>query len=408
MSDMRSATSSFGFAKNYWSIRDLARKRLPRGLFEFIDRGSDDELALSNNVRAFDRIKFRPQTLRDVSRRSAHLELFGEEIAFPVAVAPTGSAGIVWHHGELALARAAAAAGIPFSLASRSMTSVERIAREAGGSLWFQLYILKDRELTYQVTERARAAGFTGLIVTADTPTNPSREYNERNGFSIPFKYSARGITDMLLHPHWLMDVVGRYYRDDGLPRFENMPGSPRISQGLSPEAMLCDDLTWGDVVELRNRWPGTLMIKGILHPNDARRAADSGADAVIVSNHGGRNLDSSIAPIDALPAIVEAVGSRITVLVDSGIRRGSDIAKALALGAKAVLVGRATLYGTAVAGELGARHVLDNLKREFLYTLATLGCRSPHELNTDILANDNLVRRSSRSVVSQTDENFL
>lgn len=371
----------FRFAGDVDAVRELARRRLPRGLFEFIDRGSDDELAILNNRTALDRIKFRPRVLTDVSGRSAQATVLGRPAAMPLAIAPTGSAGIVWFQGELELARAAAAAGIPFTLANRSMTAIETIAAEAGGDVWFQIYPLRDRALTYELVARAAAAGARGLVVTVDTPLSPSRDYNERNGFSLPFRSTARGVVDILRHPRWLAGVVGRYHRHGGLPRFENLPERRRISGGMTAAAMLCDDLTWADIDEFRRRWPGKLIVKGLLHPEDARRAVACGADAVVVSNHGARNLDGTLAPIDALPDIVAAVGQRAEVFMDGGVRRGADIAKAVALGANCVLVGRA-----AVAGQSGAAHVLGILQRELLYTLATLGCRSLADLGPDIL----------------------
>jgi isopentenyl diphosphate isomerase/L-lactate dehydrogenase-like FMN-dependent dehydrogenase len=395
---MRSAEQIFGHAKSSASIRELARKRLPKGLFEFIDRGTEDEFAIVNNCQAFDRIKLKPRVLTDVSSRNSSTTLFGESLGLPLAIAPTGSAGIVWYQGELELARAAAAASVPFTLATRSMSSIETIASEAGGNIWFQLYILKDRSISYQMAERAWASGVKTVIITVDTPTSPNREYNDRNGYSLPFKYTRRGVIDILTHPRWLIGVIGRYYRNGGLPRFENLPGAARISEGLSTSAMLCDEITWDDIKEFRKRWPGNLIVKGLLRPEDAQRAISCGADGVIVSNHGGRNLDSSIAPIDALPAVLDAVGADRPVLMDGGIRRGSDIAKALALGAKAVLIGRPTLYGLAVGGRVGATHVLDGLKREFLYTLAMLGCRNVEDLSPELLdlAQNQIGERSS------------
>ena len=392
----RTADQIFRFANSVDSVRELAKRRLPRGLFEFIDRGSDDEVALINNRAAFDRVKFRPRTLIDVSARSSETVVLGQTIGMPLAVAPTGAAGLVWHKGEMALARATAAAKVPFTLATRSMSAMEDIASEAGGVLWLQLYTLRDRSSCYAIIERAWKAGFQGLVLTVDTPTNPSRDYNERNGYSLPFKYTVRGVTDILRHPRWFAGVIGRYWRDGGLPRFENLPGRRTIAEGMSPTEMLSDNLTWADIEEYRKRWPGKLMVKGILHPDDAKRAAMLGADAVIVSNHGGRNLDGSMAPLDALPEVVDAVGNRAEVFVDGGIRRGADVAKAIALGAKCVLIGRPTLYGTAVAGELGATHVLNALRREFLYTLATLGVPKVAELSRDIIHAPHLVARGT------------
>lgn len=395
----RSAASIFRFANSVDSVRELARKRLPKGLFEFIDRGSDDELAILNNRAAFDRVKFRPRALVDVSGRSAETTVFGQTIGMPLAVAPTGAAGLIWHKGEMALARAAAAAKVPFTLATRSMSSMEDIASQAGGTLWLQLYTLRNRQECYDILARAHKAGFQGLVLTVDTPTNPSRDYNDRNGYSLPFKYTARGVIDILRHPRWFAGVIGKYWADGGLPRFENLPGRRTINEGISPTQMLSDDLTWRDIEEYRKRWPGKLMVKGILHPEDAKRAAALGADAVIVSNHGGRNLDGSMAPLEALPDVVDAVGNRAEVFMDGGIRRGADIAKAIALGAKCVLIGRPTLYGTAVAGELGATHVLNNLRKEFLYTLATLGVPKVSELSRDIIHAPHLAAPATQAM---------
>jgi isopentenyl diphosphate isomerase/L-lactate dehydrogenase-like FMN-dependent dehydrogenase len=396
---MRSAASIFRFANSVDSVRELARKRLPRGLFEFVDRGSDDELAIVNNRVAFDRVKFRPRALVDVSGRSSETTVFGQTIGMPLAVAPTGAAGLVWHKGEMALARAAAAAKVPFTLATRSMSAMEDIAAEAGGILWLQLYTQRNRDECYAIVDRARKAKFQGLVLTVDTPTNPSRDYNERNGYSLPFRYTVRGVTDILRHPRWFLSVIGRYLRDGGLPRFENLPGRRTIAEGMSATQMLSDDLTWRDIEEYRRRWPGKLMVKGLLHPDDAKRAAMLGADAVIVSNHGGRNFDCSMAPLDALPDVVDAIGHRAEVFMDGGIRRGADIAKAVALGAKCVLIGRPTLYGTAVAGERGATHVLNTLKRELLYTLATLGVPKISDLSRDIIHAPHLPPRTPQQM---------
>jgi isopentenyl diphosphate isomerase/L-lactate dehydrogenase-like FMN-dependent dehydrogenase len=368
------------------AVRGAAARRLPRGLFEYVDRGTEQEIALSRDRPAYDRIALVPRVLVDVSERSTAQTILAREQAMPLAIAPTGSAGLVWHRGEVALARAAAAKGVPFVLATRSMASIETIAAEAGGTLWLQLYASADRAFSRGLLERAAAAGFEALVVTVDTPTTPRRDYNEVNGFSIPFRPTVRGISDMLRHPRWLYGVIGRSLREGGLPRLENMPGRPRITEGAPASRMLDGKLTWDDLRALREAWPRAFVVKGILRPDDAVRAVDLGADAIVVSNHGGRNLDSAATPIEVLPAIVAAVGSRASVLVDGGIRRGSDIAKALALGAKAVLVGRATLYGTAVAGQAGAEHVLSILERELLYTMAMLGCPRIADLDSTIL----------------------
>ena len=376
-------------AYNVWDLRDMAQRRIPKGLFEFVDRGTEDEVALRNNRAAFERIKLQTRTLIDVSGRSQAVTLFGKEHRMPIAIAPTGSAGLMWYEGELALARAAAAAGIPFALATGSMTAMEKIAEEAGGTLWFQLYMWPDRSLSHKLVERANAAGYEGLIVTVDGAVSANREYNVRNGFTVPLTLTRRNVTDVMMHPRWMLGVLARYVFTTGMPRYENYPSELKnriTARPMGKSMMKNDSLNWNDLRELRKMWPRTLMVKGILHPQDAVMAADCGADAVIVSNHGGRNLDSSMAPIEVLPRVVDAVGGRIPVIVDSGFMRGSDVVKGLALGAKAVLIGRATLYGTAAAGEAGAARAIEIYRDEIDRVLALIGRRSVAELDRECL----------------------
>jgi len=377
-------------AFNVADLRETARRRLPKGIFEFVDRGAEDEVSLRNNRAAFERIRLRPRVLVDVSQRNQEITLFGNRQKMPIAIAPTGAAGIMWHEGEIALARAAAAAGIPFTLATGSLTAMEKVVERAGGRLWFQLYMYADRSLSYQLVERAKSAGLEGLVVTVDSPVFSNREYNLRNGFTIPLSYTPRNVADVLRHPRWLAGVLMRYLLTTGMPRYENYPAAVKRSitaQPMGRALKLNDSLTWEDVRVLRKLWPRTLMVKGVLRPQDAALAADCGADAVIVSNHGGRVVDGAITPIEVLPAIVEAVGRRITVMVDSGFRRGTDVVKALALGANAVLIGRATLYGTASAGEPGAARAITIFREEIDRTLALLGCSSIAALNREYLA---------------------
>jgi (S)-mandelate dehydrogenase len=369
---------------NVAELRDAARRRLPRGVFEFIDRGTEDEVAIANNRTAFERIKLHPRILVDISGRSLETSLFGAKLEMPIVIAPTGAAGLCWHDGEIAMARAAAAAGIPFTLANGSFAPMERVAREAGGRLWFQIYLAKDRQLTYGLLDRAQGAGVEALIVTVDTPVSPNREHNARNGFAIPFRPNATLLADVLCHPRWLTGVMFRYLLTSGIPRFENYPQGQQFNI-LAPSGAAArarsDSMTWEDIVRLRERWPRTLILKGVLRQEDAERAMKIGVDGVIVSNHGGRMLDSSPAPIDVLSEIVGAVGHRLTVMLDSGIQRGSDIVKALALGARAVLIGRATLYGVSVGGESGAGKALSLLRTELDRTMALVGCKSVAEL---------------------------
>ncbi|MGE5525686.1 MAG: alpha-hydroxy acid oxidase [Rhodospirillaceae bacterium] len=374
---------------NIFDLRDRAVRRVPQGLFEFVDRGTEDEVALKNNRAVFERIKLKPRTLVDVSGRSQEITLFGDKYKMPIAIAPTGTAGLLWHEGEIALARAAAAAGIPFTLATGSMTAMERVAEQAGGKLWFQLYMWPDKSLSHKLVERAKAAGYEALIVTVDSAVSPNREYNLRNGFTIPFTFTRDNVTDVLMHPRWMLGVLARYYFTTGMPRYENYPSELKAKITARPmgrSQMKNDSLNWEDLRTLRKMWPGILMVKGILHSEDAKLAADCGADAVVVSNHGGRNLDSTMAPIEVLPEIVDAVGKRVTVMVDSGFRRGSDIVKALCLGAQAVLIGRATLYGVAAGGEPGANRAIAILREEIDRVMALIGVRSVGELDPDYL----------------------
>ncbi|MCC7485178.1 MAG: alpha-hydroxy-acid oxidizing protein [Burkholderiales bacterium] len=368
-------------------LREAARRRLPRGLFEFMDRGNDDEIAMRDNRRALEAIKLRPRVLVDVSARSQEITLFGRSRAMPVIVAPTGSAGLAWYEGEIALARAAAAFGIPYTMAASSMTALERVPAEAGGTPWFQFYMWPDRPASHRLIARARDAGFEALVFTVDTPVAPGREYNLKAGFTIPFRFTARNVTDILAHPRWLFGVLARYLVTTGMPRYMNFPPETQTrltSLPMGRSTALDNTLTWEDVRELRRLWPRKLVVKGIQHPADALLAADCGADAVVISNHGGRVLDASPAPILTLPRVVDAVKGRIAIIVDSGFNRGAHVVKALALGADAVMIGRAPLHGTAAAGEAGARRALQIYRDEIDRVMGLIGCTSVAQLSRD------------------------
>jgi isopentenyl diphosphate isomerase/L-lactate dehydrogenase-like FMN-dependent dehydrogenase len=341
---------------------------------------------------AFEKIKLKHRALVDVSGRSTTTTLFGKEISLPMAIAPTGAAGLCWYEGELELAKAAARAKIPFTLATAAMTSMEKIAKEANFRLWFQLYVWKQRELSYQLIERARNNGFEALIVTTDTIVSPNREYNAKNGFLLPFHPTWRFTWDIMQHPVWFTTVLMKYFTTIGMPRNENYPDPYRRPVGTDPgtrEVMRQDSLNWDDIRIFRDKWPGVLMLKGINRVDDALKAISYGVDGLIVSNHGGRNMDSAAATLDMLPEIAEAVGDKATVILDSGVRRGSDIVKALALGAKCVLTGRATLYGTAAGGEPGASKAVGFIQTEMDKTMAYTGCNRVDEVSTDIFFGD-------------------
>lgn len=374
---------------NIADLREKARRRLPLGVWEYLERGVEDETGMARNRDAFDRIALRPRVLRNVETIDTTTTILGSRSALPLAIAPTGAAGMMWYRGDVALARAAASAGIPFCISSASTMDVEEFA-DIDGTRWFQLYMWEDPELSYQVVRRAHAVGCEALFVTLDLPVPPNREYLWRNGFGMPFGLNRQNVPDILTHPRWLAGVVGRYMLDGGLPQQANLPRHLKssVARGAKPGAMFKQDtLDWNGVKTLRELWPGTLVLKGILHPQDAIMALDMGADAVVVSNHGARSLDHSVAPIDALPEIVDAVGGRMEVLVDSGVRRGSDVVKALALGADAVMVGRATLYGLAAAGEPGVARAIDLLASEVSRTMAILGLTSVDAIDREALA---------------------
>ena len=345
---------------NIADLRAAGRRRLPRGIFDYVDRGTEDEVALANNRAAFERIKMRNRVLVDVSTIDVGASLFGKPLSLPLAIAPTGVAGLCWHEGELALAKAAAAAGIPFALATGSNTSMEKIAREAGGRLWFQLYMWQKRELSFELVERARDAGFEALILTVDAALGANREHNQRNGFSMPFAPSRRNMADLLRHPGWLRRVLLKYLLDSGMPRHVNYPQEYQVritGDAGAKKDLRAHSMNWDDVARLRAVWPGTLILKGILRPDDAARAVELGVDVIVVSNHGGRNMDSAVASLDALPAVADAVG------------------------------GRATLYGVMVGGQAGAERAIAILTNEFRRTMAYLGCRSVAELSPDVLS---------------------
>ncbi|WP_235579736.1 alpha-hydroxy acid oxidase [Ramlibacter sp. Leaf400] len=374
---------------NIEDLRLRARGVLPRGLFEFVDRGTEDEQAIPRIQQALEQIALRPRVLVDVSACSTQRTFFGKPSRLPFAVAPTGAAGLLWVDGEVAVARAAAKAGVPFTLSTASIVSMERVAAEAGGRLWFQLYMWPDRSMSYELVDRARASGYEALMVTVDTAVTPNREYNLRNGFSLPLKITSQNALDVALHPGWFFNVFARYLLRSGVPRFENYPEKLRRSLADAPAGRRMpknDSLTWDDLRELRKRWDGPLILKGILTPEDADMARRCGADAVVVSNHGGRNLDASIPPIEVLPQVVDRVGRNMEVYVDSGFRRGGDIVKALALGARGVLVGRAPLWGVAAAGEAGAARALQILTEETTRVLGLLGCPDVDRLSSEFL----------------------
>lgn len=374
-------------AHNIWDLRRKAKARLPRAIFEFIERGTEDDLLIRQNREELDRIKFSPRTLRDVSQRDQSIELFGRRQPMPLVIAPTGTADLMWHHGERAVASAAARAGIPFTQTTSSTTPFADIAAIVRSGLWLQLYLWERRDLSWQLVERAGEHGFEVLVLTVDTPMWPLREHNRHNGMSNPIRPSVRLGLDFLRHPGWSSRVLGRYMLTGGVPQFANYPKEvgtkiTGVVSRVSNSASVC----WDDLAELRKRWPGRLVVKGILNVEDAARAREYGVDGICISNHGGRNFDSSPASITVLAEIVDAVARDMTVLWDGGVRRGADVLKAMAIGAHAVLIGRATLYGAAAAGEAGASHAVSLLRNEIDVAMAMLGITSLDQLDRSYL----------------------
>jgi (S)-mandelate dehydrogenase len=367
-------------------LRRLARRRVPRPLFEFIDGGAEDELALAENRAAYDRWKFHQRVFVDVSQIVTEVDLFGKAIRFPMAISPTGLAGLAWPRAEVALARAAAAYGVPFTLATPSTSSLERVAREAGGRLWFQLYVLRDRAYTMKLVERARAAEYEALVITGDVAVAGKRERDSRSGFTVPLRPSVANVIGLLGHPRWLWQIATH-----GVPSIENLADWPVANVGTQTLAAMAASqfdsaLDWETLRRLRDAWPRRLLLKGVMTAADAEQAVALGADGVVISNHGGRQLDCTVAPLDALPEVVRAAGHKLAVLVDGGVRRGSHAMKARALGATAAMVGRATLYGVAAAGEEGARHALEILTTEIRRSMALLGRTVVRDLDPGIM----------------------
>ena len=378
-----------------YSIEDLrlaAKKRLPAGFFNFIDYGVEDNIAPKNNRDAFARIKLRHRGLADVDNVDLGATLFGKRAAFPYAISPTGAPGLCWYDGELELAKAAAAVGIPISLATGSVTPMERLIGESGCRLWFQVVVWEDRELTFSQIKRARDAGVEALIVTVDFGISSNRAHNVKSGFGAPFSFNRRNIPDLACHPRWLLSVIGRYIANGGIPRHVNYPPGyqrsimARMGATKVLHAMRSHNAVWDDLSRIRDLWPGPLIVKGLQRPDDALRSVEKGAQGVVVSNHGGRLMDAASASLDTLPEIAAAVKGKATVLLDSGIRRGTDIVKAIALGADAVMAGRPTLFGVGAGGRAGGEAALNMLKNEYMQTLGFIGCKSAADITRDVL----------------------
>lgn len=367
----------------------MAKKRLPTALFNQLDHGSEDDIAYRHNRDVLTSIKLIHRVLNDVSGRDPSVSLFGKKHGLPLVITPTGITSWIDYQGEVSLARAAAKAGIPFTLASTTSTPMEQVLERGGGTQWYQAIMWRDLEASLAGVKRARDAGFEALFLTADSTIPYNRPWDRRQKVKFPLdKITPGHIWEAVRHPTWVMRTPLRYLLADGhLPRMVNTA----IPENLSPQEERAwfvkeDSLNWEFFRRVREIWPRTLILKGILHPDDAVRAADYGADGVVVSNHGGATNDSAPSPLEMLPGVVAALKGRATVLVDSGFRRGSDVLKAIALGADAVMVGRATLYGLAAGGEEGADRALALLGEEIRRTMGALGLNKLSEIGRDHL----------------------
>jgi L-lactate dehydrogenase (cytochrome) len=373
---------------NIADLRQMAERRLPKAVFDYLDGGSDDEVTLRENCRVFENYTFRPRQAVKITELNLRTKVLGTEISFPAWLAPVGYSRVMHPGGEVVAAAAAGAAGTGYTLSTISGHKLENVRAATKGPAWFQLYLVGGREASEGTIERAQKAGFDALVLTVDTPVAGMRERDFRNGMKEMFAGSLFAklpyMPNIFEHPGWLFSFL----RDGGLPKLENIivPGQGPMSLMDVGSALARSVMSWDDLKWIRELWKGPIVIKGILIGDDARRAVDEGAVAVVVSNHGGRQLDCVAATLDALPEVVAAVNGRAEVLMDGGVRRGSDIVKALCVGARAVLVGRAYAYGLAAAGQAGVERALEILYADVERTMRLLGCASVAQLDASYL----------------------
>ena len=380
---------SYRDALNVFDLEAIARRRLPYPFYSYIEGGVEDNQARDNNRAVFQRIRFRQRSPVDVSRRSQSVELFGRRFDCPFGISPMGIAGVFAFEADIKMARAAARMNVPFTLSAYSTMPMEAVATQANHARWLQGYMDDDRERAIRFTDRAAAAGYELLMISTDVPVRPNRENNVRSGFTLPLRPSARLLFQGAVHPRWSAGTLVRTLVKYGVPRLENLVVGGRPTLLEQPKGDMWSGraaVDWEVMRFLRDRWKGPLLVKGTLHPADAEMAVRVGLDGVVVSNHGGRQLDGAISPIEALPEIRAAAGGKLKILADSGFRRGTDILKGLALGADFILLGRAAMYGVAAGGEEGVVHALSLIKAEVDRDLGLLGCPSVDDLNPSFL----------------------
>jgi L-lactate dehydrogenase (cytochrome) len=374
-------------AANVEDLRRMARRRLPGGVFDYIDGAAEDELTQRRNVAAFRKVEFRPRVLVDVSDVDTSTTLLGKPLACPLALAPTGFGRIADPEGELAVARAAERAGLPYTLSTMSTRSIEEVAAVSGGRRWFQVYVWRDRGLVKELLERSAESGYEAIMITVDTAVLGRRERDVRRGFTMPPQLGLDTLISGALHPSWtwsfvraepiaFSNVVGRSVGD----------GTDAINLSEYVQEQFDPGLSWRDIEWFQSHWDGPVILKGVQTVEDARLAADAGVQAIALSNHGGRQLDCAPPPLELVAPVADAVADRVEILCDGGVRRGSDIVKAIALGARACMIGRAYLYGLAAGGERGVDHVLRHLSEGVARTLALIGARRIADVTPELV----------------------
>ncbi len=368
-------------------LRRIARKRLPGGVFDYIDGGAEDELALDRNTRAFRELRYRPRVLRDVDRVDTSTAILGRPAPMPLILAPTGFPRIACPPGELAVARAAARAGLPYALSTLGTRSTEEVSAVSDGRLWFQVYVWRDRGLVKEMLDRAAHSGFEALCITVDSVVLGRRERDVRRGFTLPPKLGLDTIVDGIRHPGWTWQFV----RADPIvfsmvAGHSDLDGTTAVNLAQFVNSQFDGSLSWSDVEWLQGVWDGPVLVKGVQTTADAVLARDAGLDGVILSNHGGRQLDSAPAVVDLVPPVADAVGGDLDIICDGGVRRGGDIVKAVALGATACMAGRAYLYGLGAASEAGVDWVIEHLRAGMERDMALCGAASVAELNPDLI----------------------
>ena len=371
---------------NIADLREMAKKRVAKAIFDYVDRGSYDESTLRANTSDLDALKFRQRVAINVDQRTTATRMIGEEVAMPVAIAPTGLTGLNWADGEMLGARAAERFGVPFTLSTMSICSIEDVASAVTKPFWFQLYVMRDRGFAASLIERAKAAKCSALMLTLDLQIQGQRHQDLKNGLAVPPRLTAQTLFDVMCKPGWALNVMGGRRKSFGNleGRIKNANTLSTLSQWIAGQ--FDPTLSWADVEWVKSLWGGKLILKGILDVEDAKIAAGCGVDAIVVSNHGGRQLDGTVSSIRALPEVVQAVGDRTEVWFDGGIRSGQDVLKAVALGARGTMIGKSFLYGLGAMGEAGVTRALEIISKELDVTMALCGLKDVKDAGPDIL----------------------